>query len=298
MRFGAVPENKLAEIDWRMPPEPGWNSKVLPGKRHGRPRVFLGAAVWGSPAWNGAIYPLKTPADQYRLWYPRQFNAIELNATHYNIYPPQVIRDWAEGAWGRAFRFCPKFPQQISHDSGGRQEPLTDAFLQSIAAFEAQLGPAFLQLSEHAAPLHRDALYDYLRGLPAGFSCFLEVRHPVWMQADILHELLQQLYAMKKGLLITDTPGRRDLLHGHLTVPKTFLRFVSPGAHPTTFPRIDAWITRIADWLQRGLEEMYIFLHPGHDALVPELAEYWIHALNEKCGLDLLPPTRVQARLF
>lgn len=298
MRFGSVPESRLGEVDWRLPPEPEWNRKVLPGSRQAQPHAYLGAAVWGSPAWSGNIFPPKTPAAQYRQWYPRQFNAIELNATHYNIYPPQVIRDWAAGARGRDFRFCPKFPQQISHDHGGNEQAVTDAFLESIAAFEEQLGPAFLQLSEHAAPLHRNRLYEYLAGLPAAFSCFLEVRHPAWIEPEIRAELVQQLYALKKGLLITDTPGRRDLLHGHLTVPKLFLRFVTPADHPTTFRRADAWIARIADWLERGLEELYVFLHPGNDALIPELASYWINALNEKCRLQLQPPQRVQARLF
>src|SRR5687768_2037012 len=144
MRFGAVPEKKLEEIDWRLPPEPEWNSRVLPGSAHSEPKVYLGAAVWGSPAWNGGIFPLKTPASQYRQWYPQQFNAIELNATHYQVYRPQVVRGWAAAARGRNFRFCPKFPQQISHQGNWNDEPLTHAFLESLAAFDELLGPAFL----------------------------------------------------------------------------------------------------------------------------------------------------------
>jgi uncharacterized protein YecE (DUF72 family) len=300
MKFGSLPDRLLNAINLRLPPEPAENITVLPGKRAAAPGVYVGAATWGAAEWVGKLYPPKTPATKYRQLYPHYFNAIELNATHYNIYSPEVIRQWAAPASGVDFKFCPKFPQRISHHSGFQNVATeTAAFLESIWAFEKHLGPAFLQLSEAFSPQHKHALYDYLAGLPVHTSFFLEVRHPAWLaDAAEAAELFQTLTALNMGLVLTDTPGRRDLVHMRLTVPRLFLRFVCNGLHPTSISRADAWIHQLQDWLERGLQEASIFLHPGNDAAIPELATYWITKLNEKCSLHLKPPTALQPQLF
>lgn len=299
MKFGAVPDHLLAGIDLRLPPEPARNAQVLRGKRQAAPRVYIGGANWGDTTWIGQLYPLKTPAKNFRQEYPRHFNTIELNATHYNIYSPSVIRGWAAAAKGKDFKYCPKFPQLISHQNSFRQAITpTHAFLESIAAFEENLGPAFLQLSEHFSPLQRDALLQYLALLPKDRSFFLEVRHPQWFMPPAGEALFTALQALHIGAVITDAPGRRDAVHLNLTVPRLLLRFVCNALHPTTFSRTDAWVERISTWLERGMEEVYVFLHPGSEAAVPPLAAYWVQALNTRCGLALQPPARLQGRLF
>lgn len=300
MKFGSLPDRLLSAIDLHLPPEPVENAAVLPGTPVALPNVYVGAATWGAPGWVGKIYPLKTPASKFRQTYPHYFNAIELNATHYNIYSPDVMQQWAAPAKDSGFKFCPKFPQSISHHSGFQNvETQTAAFLESIWAFEKQLGPAFLQLSETFSPQGKEVLFSYLALLPTNTSFFLEVRHPAWLSdATERAELFQTLMPLNMGLVLTDTPGRRDLVHMRLTIPKLFLRFVCNGVHATSFSRTDAWIQQLKNWLNRGLQEAYIFLHPGNDAAVPELAAYWIHQLNEKCGLHLKPPTLQQPQLF
>lgn len=299
MKFGALPNRLLTTADLRLPPEPASNAMVLPGRR-GTPKAYVGAATWGAPSWAGTIYPLKTGAATYRQLYPQHFNAIELNATHYALYPPDVMRQWAAAAAGKDFLFCPKFPQAISHHSGFQNVAAeTTAFLESIRAFDAALGPAFLQVSETFSPQYKEALYTYLEHLPADLSFFLELRHPAWFQDTAqASELFDFLIAHGIGLVITDTPARRDLVHMHLTVPKLFLRFVCNGVHPSSFQRTDAWIEQVNRWLENGLEALYAFLHPGNDAAVPELAAYWVSKLNAQCGLQLKPPVFVQPSLF
>ncbi|MBD0327821.1 MAG: DUF72 domain-containing protein [Pyrinomonadaceae bacterium] len=283
-----------------MPPEPAANASVLRGIRSPSPHVYVGAATWGDASWVGKMYPLKTPTAKYRQLYSHYFNAIELNATHYNIYSPDVIRQWAAPAKDLDFKFCPKFPQSISHYSGFEKvQAHTNAFLESIWAFEKGLGPAFLQLSETFSPQHKEELFSYLASLPESLSFFLEVRHPAWLaDAAQAEELFQTLTALNRGLVITDTPGRRDLVHMRLTVPRLFLRFVCNGVHPTSFSRTDAWIACLKNWIDRGLQEAYLFLHPGNDAAVPELATYWIDKLNKEGGLNLKLPTLLQPQLF
>jgi uncharacterized protein YecE (DUF72 family) len=300
MKFGAVSDRLLSILDLRLPQEPEANSTVLPRRRAAQPAVYVGGATWGASTWVGKLYPLKTPGTTFRQLYPKYFTAIELDATFYTIYKPEVLQQWAAPAAGLDFKICPKFPQSISHNSALQNvEGETEAFVESIRAFGTQLGPAFLQLSEAFAPAQKEFLYTYLTALPLGIPYFLELRHPAWFTDSAqAAELFQTLLALNIGLVITDTPARRDLVHMRLTVPKLFLRFVCNDIHPTSFSRADAWVAQLQQWLDQGLEEAYVFLHPGNDAAVPELAPYWITNLNEKCGLHLKPPVILQPQLF
>lgn len=222
---------------------------------------------------------------------------MELNATHYQVYDADVIRQWASAAKGKNFKYCPKFPQQISHYSSfAGVEGITGAFLDGVRAFGEHLGPLFLQVSDGFQPARRGPLYDYLSSLPDDLDVFLELRHTEWfVQPDAFFPALRD---MGKGLVITDSPGRRDAVHMYLTVPRLLLRFVCNGDHPTTFSRIDAWTERLRLWLGQGLQEAYIFLHPGDEVYVPGLAHYWTDRLNKVCGLNLPLPYVKQETLF
>jgi uncharacterized protein YecE (DUF72 family) len=232
--------------------------------------------------------------------YPRYFSAVELNATHYKIYDPAVLHQWSRAAEGRNFKFCPKFPQAISHYSNFKNaEALTTAFLETVLAFENNLGPIFLQLSENFSPAQKDVLFDYLSSLPKDLTFFLELRHPAWFANTKEKEtLFAKLRELKIGAVITDAPGRRDVAHIYLTLPKIFVRFVCNSLHASSFERTNDWIQHIQKWINLGLEETYIFLHPGEDAAIPDLASYWIQEVNKHCQLHLPNPTLIQKNLF
>ncbi len=245
MKFGNVPVQALPSIDFTLPPDPVMNASVLKGKRLPVPKVYIGCSNWGHKSWVNKVYPPKTPATKFRELYPLYFHATELNATHYAIYPPDVIAKWAEPARGRDFKFCPKFPQSISHYSSFvKVEGQTDGFINGISAFGENLGPAFLQVSDLFSPVKKEPLFEYLASLPDDLDVFVEFRHPDWFtQAG---SLFPQIRALGRGLVITDTPGRRDCTHMYLTVPRLFLRFVSNSDHPSTYGRITDWAKRIS----------------------------------------------------
>ena len=298
MKFGTVPVAELERIDLTLPADAAVNGHVLDGERRSRTGIWLGASSWGDRSWVGNLYPAPTPATRYRERYPQHFNALELNGTHYAVYPPETLAQWAAPAQGRDFRFCPKFPQSISHYSGFRNiGDQTDAFINSIKGLGLDhCGPAFLQLPDSFGPSRKKELFDYLGSLPAHVDTFLEVRHPEWM-ADPKErgELYETLRVLGKGIVLTDTPGRRDLVHMALTVPRFFLRFVCHQLHPTSFRRSNEWIVRLQDWFSRGLEDAYIFLHPGEEAALPEIYRYWHRRLMPDKPLPAAP---VQAGLF
>jgi uncharacterized protein YecE (DUF72 family) len=300
MKFGALPEDRLAGIDLSLPEEPASNAIMLPGSRAANPKFYIGAARWGHSSWAGRIYPSKTPASDFRQLYPRYFSAVELNATHYKIYDPAALRQWREVAEGRDFKFCPKFPQAISHYSNFKNTgALTTAFLESVLAFKNNLGPIFLQLGESFSPAQKDVLLRYLSSLPKDLTFFLELRHPAWFENPKDKEVLfHTLRELKIGAVITDTPGRRDAAHMYLTLPKVFVRFVCNSLHVSSFERSNDWVQQLQKWMDRGLEETYIFLHPGDDAAIPDLASYWIQQVNAHCHLNVPNAALLQKTLF
>lgn len=299
MEFGRVPENELDNIDFSLPAEPLYNKLVLPGKPATNPKVYLGCAKWGRVEWVGKIYPPKTKEKDFLDHYVQHYNCIELNATHYKIYGATGIARWAAKAKGKDFLFCPKMYQGVTHRGALKgKDFLTTEFLRGVVAFEEHLGPIFVQVSDTFSPKRKDELFSYLDSLPKDLQFFLEVRHPDWFgKENIRKELFETLTAMNMGAVITDTAGRRDCAHMHLTIPKTFIRYVGNSLHPTDYTRTDVWIDRMKYWLANGLQELYFFMHMHDEAYSPELTIYLVDKLNAACGLDLMKPKFVEQQV-
>jgi uncharacterized protein YecE (DUF72 family) len=292
MEFGRVDENELNKIDFSLPEEPAFNKKILKGKPANTPGAYIGCAKWGRPEWVGKIYPPKTKEKNFLDQYLKHYNSIELNITHYKIYGPAGIKKWAEKIGDRDFQFCPKMYQGITHRGKLKgKDFLTNEFLRGVRAFEKHLGPIFVQVSDGFSPNRKKELFDYLSSLPKDLQFFLEVRHPGWFaKPGIQKEMFETLSSLNMGAVITDTAGRRDCAHMHLTVPKAFIRYVGNSLHKTDHTRIDAWIERMKYWLDHGLEELYFFMHMHDEATSPELTVYLVDKMNAACGLNLIKP--------
>jgi uncharacterized protein YecE (DUF72 family) len=291
MEFGRVTTRELNKIDFSLPDDPESNKRFLKGKPSKSAQVFIGCAKWGRKEWLGKIYPKGTKESRFLDEYVNHYNAIELNATHYKPYSPADIRKWAEKARGKNFKFFPKVYQGISHFGNlTNKQPQTDSFLESIMAFEKHLGAVFLQMSDRFTPKRKDELFQYLATLPKDVQFFLEVRHPDWFTPANSEELFKTLTKLKIGAVITDTAGRRDCCHMHLTIPKTFIRYVGNSLHKTDYIRIDEWIDRMQYWLQKGVKEIYFFMHMHDEATSPELTVYLAEKLNKRCNLQIPVP--------
>ncbi|MFC0776042.1 DUF72 domain-containing protein [Terrimonas alba] len=292
MEFGRVDENELPHIDFSLPAEPAFNKAVLKGKPAKNAKVYLGCAKWGREEWVGKIYPLKTREKDFLQHYVQHYNCIELNATHYKIYGEPGIRKWAEKAKGKDFLFCPKMYQGLTHKGKlDARHPLLNEFFRGIVAFEKHLGPVFVQVSDTFSPKRKQELFDFLSALPKDLQFFLEVRHPDWFGKEKERtDLFAFLRDNNFGAVITDTAGRRDCAHMHLTIPKAFIRYVGNSLHPSDYTRSDAWVKRVKYWLENGLEELYFFMHMHDEATSPELTVYLVDKLNKECGLNLIKP--------
>jgi uncharacterized protein YecE (DUF72 family) len=300
MEFGRVPEDELKLVDFSLPAEPAYNKKILKGKALKHPKVYFGCAKWGRTEWVGKIYPLKTKEKDFLQHYVEHYNSIELNATHYKIYGEAGISKWAEKAKGKDFMFCPKMYQGVTHRGNLKgKDFIVNEFFRGIVAFKDHLGPIFVQVSDTFSPKRKDELFDFLKTLPKDLQFFLEVRHPDWFaKKDIQQEMFETLTSLNMGAVITDTAGRRDCAHMHLTIPKAFIRYVGNSLHPTDYTRIDVWVKRMKYWLEHGMKELYFFMHMHDEATSPELTVYLVDKMNKECGLDLIKPTFVDKSLL
>ena len=292
MDFGHVPEEDLNKIEFNLPAEPEFNQNILKGKPIKNPKVYVGCAKWGRTEWVGKIYPVKAKEQDFLDHYVEHYNSIELIATHYKVYGEAGIKKWTAKAGNRDFKFCPKMYQGVTHRGSLKgKDFISNEFLRGIVAFEEYLGPVFIQVSESFSPKRKEELFTFLKSLPTDLQFFMEVRHPDWFaKADISNELFTALAEMKIGAVITDSAGRRDCAHMHITLPKTFIRYVGNCLHPTDYTRIDEWVKRMKYWLDKGMEELYFFMHMHDEATSPELTLYLVDKMNEELGLNLIKP--------
>src|SRR6218665_90081 len=288
MDFGRI--EHIEQVDFSLPPDHKGLAKVLGGQRAASPRVHVGGVLWASDSFPGTIYPAKArPADFVR-YYTQQFNTIELNATHYKIPSAETLKRWYAIA-PVGFKFCPKVHQSVSPAGYlGDMVAYQNECSQGFALLQEKLGPVFMQLPPQFAPGRLQELILFLEAA-AMPGMAVELRHPAWfLNEGPLNTLCNYLYKKGLGLVLTDTPGRRDVLHMRLTNKTAFIRFNGHNNFAGDQPRIDAWIERAHTWLEQGLEELYFFVHTPGQLFMPGLVSYFIERLAAVCGIALPAP--------
>ena len=290
MLFGELKPADLKKVKFELPADPPGNKAVL-AKGKGKLKVYLGCAKWGRKEWIGKIYPKGAKEKDFLKYYAQHYGSIELNATHYKLYKGHQLEEWSARVENPGFKFCPKAHRGMSFLKHSPAKPgVTKDFLDNIRHFDNQLGPIFIT---HDEKVKWDAqsekeFFEYLKTLPGDLVFFVEER---WMGFYEDKKLQSRYYSKLKelgiGAIITDTAGRRDVLHMNLTIPKTFVRFVGNSLHPSDYPRIDHWAARFKKWIDAGIEEIYFFMHMHDEGKSPELTQYVVQQFNKKCKLDI-----------
>lgn len=252
------------------------------------PSVRVGCPIWAQREWVGRVYPLGAKPADFLHHYSRQFSTIELNVTHYRIPTPETVGEW-RAQTPEGFRFCPKWPQEISHDHQLQNcEALTAMFCDSLSRLGDRLGSSFLQLAPEFSPRQLPVLTRFLASVPSGFPLCVEFRHPDWFKDHaLIPAALDVLEAAQAGTVITEVAGRRDVAHLSLTAPRLVIRFVGNSLHPTDYARIDAWVPRLKLWLESGLREFDFCAHQPDNVLAPDLSRYFVTQMNALAGTQL-----------
>ena len=295
MDLGKVPREEIPTIDFSLPADGAQTLVTLTeSKRIANPQFYVGCAKWGRDEWIGQIYPTGTKAKDFLNQYVKQFNAIELNASFYQIPTEKTVASWnasAESYANSPFLFFPKFPRTVSHIHRlVNADAATDTFLSNLQGFGKFLGPVFLQLSDNFGPAKLDVLERYLRSLPVDMRFFVELRHKEWFaDLTVRAKVFNLLHELKIGSVLTDATGRRDVLHMELSTPAAFIRFVGNGQEfaYSDRQRVDSWVQRMMTWLDNGLEDVYFFLHQHDERDTPEIADYTVEQFNKHLGSKL-----------
>ena len=286
MKFGSV--DNPAAINFTLPPDHPDTSKVLTNHKNNLENIFVGCAKWNRGDLKG-FYPRGTKDEL--TYYSRQFNSIELNATFYNLYDEKQIKTWAEKT-PDGFKFFPKINQRISHFGRLKNvDTLVEDVAVSMRAFGDKMGMMFLQLHNNFAPKDMDRLQHFVEIWPKDIPLAVELRHTDWFNEEVVANTLYQLFEEHEvANVITDTAGRRDLLHMRLTTPTAFIRYVGAN-HETDYARLDEWILRLKEWKELGLQNLYFFVHQNIEKESPLLSAYFIKKMNEVLKTNIEPPS-------
>ncbi len=260
MKFG---HTDISQPDFKLMDEP----KFWFQSSANQCNIYFGSTNWTETYWKEVLYPPKTKSQDFLYYHSRFFTTIELNTTFYrNPSSDQVIK-W-KNSTPCSFKFCPKVPSRISQSRLlGTDTVLWKEFEDSMFHFDTQLGPSFLQLPEYFDSSKNNILEKLILEDHIHHTLLVELRHESWFSnTNIFHKLCSTLSSKKMGLVITDTPGRQDVLHSQICCTKLLIRFVSNGNPIHDHQRIDQWSSQLEKLRKNGMSELhFIFHHP--DAL-------------------------------
>ena len=287
MKFGKVEQPE--RIDFTLPEDHPETAAVLCNTNPDRPlSVYVGCAKWNRQDLKN-FYPRGTKEEL--PYYASQFNSIELNATFYRIFPTDQYRSWYTSVPG-SFRFFPKVVQNVSHlrRLNDMAYPALENYLTDTAGFQDKLGTIFLQMHPNFGPKNWDRVVRLVAYWPPEFPFALEFRHTDWFNDPVVSgELFHLLEEHKVANIITDTAGRRDVLHMRLTNNEAFIRFVGAN-HRSDYDRLEDWVIRLQEWHRQGLRKVHFFVHQNMEKESPLLAAHLIKSFNAAFGLHLHVP--------
>ncbi len=262
------------------------------------PQFFLGCAVWAYKNWVGDFFPPGTRSSDFLSLYSRRFTTVEGNTTFYAIPDSKTIHRWVDQTPAE-FKFCLKFPKQITHQGLLNPQISTAfSFLKQMEPLESRLGPFFAQLPPSYSPELIEDLKAFLQALSVQkIQLALEVRHPDWFIEPHRTALNQFLETLGIGRVLLDTRpvylGEDDpQLNSERRKPQlpvqfdrtasfSLIRFISHPTLSVNQPFLAEWVTQIEQWLSEGTE-IYFFVHCPTEDYSPRTARHFQKLLEQQ----------------
>ncbi|KJD32874.1 hypothetical protein PK35_07805 [Tamlana nanhaiensis] len=286
MKFGSVENPEI--IDFTLPNDHPDTKRVLNiVKDDNIPEIYVGCAKWNRADLKG-FYPRGTKDEL--AYYSSQFNAIELNATFYRIFPAEQFATWYDKTPDN-FKFFPKLNQEISHWKRlNETDQVVENYLYNASNLKEKLGTVFLQMHNNFAPKDFDRVVAFIENWPKEIPLAVEFRHTDWYNDKaVAEDLFQLLETNNISNIIVDTAGRRDLMHMRLTNATAFVRYVGAN-HESDYKRLDDWVARLKTWKDQGIKEIDFFVHQNIEKESPLLSAYLIKKINNEMGYNLKIP--------
>jgi uncharacterized protein YecE (DUF72 family) len=269
---------------------------------------YLGCPGWGMKSWVGRLFPAGTKDKDFLGRYAEVFNSVEGNTTFYALPSAENVLRWRDQV-PADFRFCFKFPREVTHDrlliDAGAE---VQVFLSRIApiAEAGKLGTLMLQLPPRFTADQLARLRAFLAALPADHHYAVELREAAFYRAgpeqDAALDLLRERGV---DLVIMDTRGihaSKSLTHAETrarkpsfppivraTAAQPIVRFVPHETFDESRRFLEPWVPQLAGWIAEG-KRPYFFMHAPDDTFAPENA-YAFHALlAARADVGELPP--------
>jgi len=272
--------------------------------------MYIGLPQWHHNAW--AKIGLRELAD-----YARYFNCVEGNTTFYALPKQEVVMRWRDMT-PESFRFCFKFPSDISHKAAltNCQENV-DLFYRTLEPLGERIGQLWLQLPATFAPVHLDRLWQFLDALPAGFDYGVEVRHQDFFnkggEERALNQGLHQR-GINRAILdsrpvhsskstteaVLEAKRKKPILplHALATSSRPIVRFIGGDSLDANRPLFGQWIKKLDDWQSQGLSP-YLFIHTPDCTDAPQQARsLWQDLHREMPSVQPAPDWPEQDTLF
>ncbi|WP_036481510.1 DUF72 domain-containing protein [Myxosarcina sp. GI1] len=258
---------------------------------------YLGCAVWSYKPWVGNFYPPQSRERDFLQLYSQRFTAVEGNTTFYAVPSAATVAKWASQT-SPEFKFCPKFPRQITH-SGLLQAAIPEAFnfIDRISGLGDRLGTVFIQLPPSYSPQYFDDLTAFLQAIDNKVSLAVEVRHLDWFKQPYCDRLNQMLTAMNVARVLLDTrpiysSPKDPQANSTRRKPKvpvqpivtnncSLVRFISHPQAKYNQSYLEEWTQIIDRWLRQG-KTVYFFVHCPQEERSTDTARYFYSLLQQQ----------------
>jgi uncharacterized protein YecE (DUF72 family) len=302
MKYGFL--NDVSQVDFKLPESSPFNKGFIKPDQKNKLQIYVGCSVWSDKDYVGKFYPEKTPQKNFLKEYAKQFSTVEVNATRYGIPAPKTMNTWKE-AVGDDFRLSFKVPQIISQRKDLLSKDVLERLNQYVLAIDTmkqKAGTSFLLLQNNFSAKRLTELEKFIQYLPVEQEYAFEIRNPELNQTSELGSLLNQYNIAH---VITDTAGRRDVIHQMITNNTAYIRFVGNGLITTDYERIDKWVRKLDEWIKKGLNKIYFMIHQPDQlrSFSAILVKYTIEQINKRHpDLNLKAPDNLsdkgQSKLF
>ncbi|HEY3856735.1 MAG TPA: DUF72 domain-containing protein [Verrucomicrobiae bacterium] len=237
--------------------------------------AFIGTSGWEYKEWADDFYSEVKPRDHF-VFYARQFNTVEINATFYRLPGLSAVHSWRERA-PHGFVFAIKGSRFITHIKRLNDlQGSVNKFFRRIRPLHSKMGPILWQLPPNF-PKDIKRLNVFLRRLPQDYSHAFEFRHSTWFDSET-KTLLQNHNAALVWVSSMKMPEDFSV-----TANFAYIRFhgLSGG------PRHDYTQTELAPWAKLIREQIiagrrvYAYFNNDLNVRAPKNAA----SLRELCGV-------------
>lgn len=267
---------------------------------------FLGCPGWNEPAWRGSLYAPGLAAGEFLARYCEVFNSVEGNTTLYAWPSADKVSRWAS-RMPAGFRFCAKFPREISQAADLREALLlAGEFRELLRPLGPRVTPFWLQLPASFGPRRLAELTTFIEVLDVPLA--VEVRHPAFFargeEERALNRLLRdravERICLDARALFSCNSTTPAVLHAQGKKPRLpvrptafsrapQLRFIGHPELPANDRFLAPWLDKLASWIEQGLTP-HVYLHTPDNHRAPELAYRFHSLLGERLpGLPALP---------